>query len=126
MHIGQEALTNTLRVRPRGQFRNPINLQCQGVAFGIAQDDGDGFTIKDGHDGFGLAGMRGRVEEMGGELKDVQHPTQGHEGRRGITLERGIEVMKSNRPDAPEESLHAKRSGAGDARCTNELKLRQR
>ena len=32
-------------------------------------DDGDGFKIKDRHDGFGLAGMRERVEQMGGKLK---------------------------------------------------------
>jgi signal transduction histidine kinase len=33
------------------------------------RDDGDGFKIKDRHDGFGLAGMRERVEQMGGTLK---------------------------------------------------------
>jgi signal transduction histidine kinase len=33
------------------------------------QDDGDGFEVEAGHDGFGLAGMRERVEEMGGALK---------------------------------------------------------
>jgi signal transduction histidine kinase len=35
------------------------------------QDDGDGFTVTERHDGFGLAGMRERVEEMGGELRIV-------------------------------------------------------
>jgi len=33
------------------------------------RDDGDGFKIKDEHDGFGLEGMRERVEQMGGTLK---------------------------------------------------------
>jgi signal transduction histidine kinase len=33
------------------------------------RDDGDGFKLKDRHDGFGLAGIRERVEQMGGELK---------------------------------------------------------
>ena len=32
-------------------------------------DDGDGFRLKDRHDGMGLAGMRERVEQMGGELE---------------------------------------------------------
>jgi signal transduction histidine kinase len=32
-------------------------------------DDGDGFKPQDQHDGRGLAGMRERVEQMGGELK---------------------------------------------------------
>src|SRR4029450_4816891 len=33
------------------------------------RDDGDGFKVKDRHDGVGLAGMRERVEQMGGELE---------------------------------------------------------
>jgi signal transduction histidine kinase len=32
------------------------------------RDDGDGFQIKDRHDGVGLTGMRERVAQMGGEL----------------------------------------------------------
>ena len=32
------------------------------------RDDGDGFKVKARHDGFGLAGMRERVEQMGGNL----------------------------------------------------------
>jgi signal transduction histidine kinase len=32
------------------------------------RDDGDGFKVKALHDGFGLAGMRERVEQMGGNL----------------------------------------------------------
>ena len=32
-------------------------------------DDGGGFKPQDQHDGRGLAGMRERVEQMGGELK---------------------------------------------------------
>jgi signal transduction histidine kinase len=33
------------------------------------RDDGDGFEVNARHDGFGLAGMRERVEQMGGSLK---------------------------------------------------------
>jgi signal transduction histidine kinase len=33
------------------------------------RDDGDGFKVRDRHDGLGLAGMRERVEQMGGTLK---------------------------------------------------------
>jgi signal transduction histidine kinase len=32
-------------------------------------DDGDGFKPQDRHDGLGLAGMRERVEQMGGEIR---------------------------------------------------------
>jgi signal transduction histidine kinase len=31
--------------------------------------DGDGFSVKNQHDGLGLAGMRERAEQMGGTLK---------------------------------------------------------
>jgi signal transduction histidine kinase len=33
------------------------------------RDDGNGFRIKDQHDGLGLEGMRERAEQMGGRLK---------------------------------------------------------
>jgi signal transduction histidine kinase len=33
------------------------------------RDDGDGFKVKDRHDGVGLIGMRERVAQMGGELE---------------------------------------------------------
>jgi signal transduction histidine kinase len=68
MHIGQEALTNTLKYAHAENFET--HLTCNGKELRLEfQDDGNGFEVKDGHDGFGLAGMRERVEEMGGELK---------------------------------------------------------
>ena len=68
MHIGQEALTNTLKYAHADHFET--QLICNGRELRLEfDDDGDGFELKDGHDGFGLAGMRERVEEMGGELK---------------------------------------------------------
>jgi signal transduction histidine kinase len=41
------------------------------------QDDGDGFRVKNRHDGLGLAGMRERVEQMGGELKIISARSKG-------------------------------------------------
>ena len=68
MHIGQEALTNTLKYAHADNFET--QLICNAKELRLAfQDDGDGFTAKEAHDGFGLAGMRERVEEMGGRLK---------------------------------------------------------
>ena len=32
------------------------------------EDDGEGFSVTDRHDGFGLIGMRERVEQMSGTL----------------------------------------------------------
>jgi signal transduction histidine kinase len=68
MHIGQEALTNTLKYAHADNFEMQLVSTDAGLRLEF-QDDGDGFKVKDGHDGFGLAGMRERVEQMGGELK---------------------------------------------------------
>jgi PAS domain S-box-containing protein len=68
LHIGQEALTNALK------YAHPRNFETR-LAFNTKQlrlelrDDGDGFEVNDRHDGFGLAGMRERVEQMGGNVK---------------------------------------------------------
>jgi len=57
-----------------GRSARPQNFDTR-LSFNTKQlrlelrDDGDGFRIKARHDGFGLAGMRERVEQMGGELK---------------------------------------------------------
>jgi signal transduction histidine kinase len=68
LHIGQEALTNTLKYARAANFET--RLACSNKELRLQfKDDGDGFRLKDGHDGFGLAGMRERVEQMGGELK---------------------------------------------------------
>jgi two-component sensor histidine kinase len=68
LHIGQEALTNTLKYAHAKNFR--AHLSCNGNGLRLElHDDGDGFRVKDRHDGMGLAGMRERVEQMGGELE---------------------------------------------------------
>jgi PAS domain S-box-containing protein len=68
MHIGQEALTNTLKYAHADNFETQLICNAKELRLEF-DDDGDGFEVKDGHDGFGLAGMRERVEEMGGELQ---------------------------------------------------------
>src|SRR5436309_2088423 len=68
LHIGQEALTNALKyARPRN-FETRLTFKTKELRLEL-RDDGDGFKVKDRHDGFGLAGMRERVEQMGGKLK---------------------------------------------------------
>jgi signal transduction histidine kinase len=41
------------------------------------KDDGDGFKLDDQHDGFGLVGMRERVQQMGGELRIATERSKG-------------------------------------------------
>ena len=68
LHIGQEALTNTLKYAHARNFETRLSYKAKEVRLEL-RDDGRGFKAKDRHDGVGLRGMRERVEQMGGELK---------------------------------------------------------
>jgi PAS domain S-box-containing protein len=68
LHIGQEALTNTLKYAHARNFETRLNYKARELRLEL-RDDGDGFKVKDQNDGVGLTGMRERVEQMGGELK---------------------------------------------------------
>jgi signal transduction histidine kinase len=68
LHIGQEALTNTLKYAHARNFETRLSYKAKKLRLEL-RDDGDGFKVGDRHDGVGLAGMRERVEQMGGELK---------------------------------------------------------
>ena len=68
LHIGQEALTNALKHARPHNFETRLTFNTKQLRLEL-RDDGHGFRVKDRHDGLGLAGMRERVEQMGGELK---------------------------------------------------------
>jgi len=68
LHIGQEALTNTLKYAHARNFKTRLICNAKKLRLQL-RDDGDGFKAKDRHDGVGLRGMRERVEQMGGELE---------------------------------------------------------
>jgi PAS domain S-box-containing protein len=68
LHIGQEALTNALKYARPHNFETRLTFNTKQLRLEL-RDDGHGFRLKDRHDGLGLAGMRERVEQMGGELK---------------------------------------------------------
>src|SRR5437762_1602898 len=68
LHIGQEALTNTLKYAHARNFETRLSYKERELCLEL-RDDGDGFNVKERHDGVGLTGMRERVEQMGGELK---------------------------------------------------------
>jgi PAS domain S-box-containing protein len=68
LHIGQEALTNTLKYAHARNFETRLSYKAKELRLEL-RDDGDGFKAKDRHDGVGLSGMRERVEQMGGELE---------------------------------------------------------
>ena len=76
MRIGQEALSNTLKYAHARNFRTRLISNVKEVRLELC-DDGDGFQVKERHDGVGLTGMRERAEEMGGELKIVSSRGKG-------------------------------------------------
>jgi len=61
-------LTNTLKYAHAHNFVTRLSYKARELRLEL-RDDGDGFKVKEGHDGVGLAGMRERVEQMRGELK---------------------------------------------------------
>jgi signal transduction histidine kinase len=67
LHIGQEALTNALKYAHPRNFETRLISNAKELRLEL-RDDGDGFKLKDRHDGVGLTGMRERVEQMGGTL----------------------------------------------------------
>jgi signal transduction histidine kinase len=67
LHIGEEALTNTLKYARAGNFETRLTYKAKELRLEL-RDDGDGFRLKDRHDGVGLTGMRERAEQMGGML----------------------------------------------------------
>jgi PAS domain S-box-containing protein len=67
LHIGQEALTNALKYARPHNFETRLIFNSKELRLEL-RDDGDGFKVKAPRDGFGLAGMRERVEQMGGTL----------------------------------------------------------
>jgi signal transduction histidine kinase len=67
LRIGQEVLTNVLRHAQASQFKTHVAFSLDEVRLEL-RDNGRGFEPTGKYDGFGLLGMRERVEGMGGHL----------------------------------------------------------
>ncbi len=65
LRITQEALTNVVKHAGAQNFKATLSVDEEWVRLRLV-DDGQGFDPKMSHDGFGLLGMRERVERMGG------------------------------------------------------------
>jgi signal transduction histidine kinase len=76
LHIGQEALTNVLRHAGATNFEARITFEREQTRLDF-RDDGRGFDPARKRDGFGLVGMRQRVERMGGTLEIRSAPGEG-------------------------------------------------
>jgi len=76
--VAQEALTNVARHAQIDHARQSLCFQTNQVVLRV-QDDGVGFRNQNsaGRRGWGLAGMRERVESVGGELHLHSAPGKG-------------------------------------------------
>jgi PAS domain S-box-containing protein len=67
LRIGQEVLTNSLRHAQASEFKAQLAFHEGEIRLNL-RDNGSGFDPAGRHDGFGLQGMRERVEGMGGQM----------------------------------------------------------
>ena len=67
LRIGQEILTNAIRHSQANAFDALLVFETSEIRL-EARDNGQGFDPAKAHEGFGIRGIRERVNEMGGEL----------------------------------------------------------
>jgi signal transduction histidine kinase len=91
--VGQEILTNALRHASASRFTAKMIFLPDAVRLDL-RDDGRGFDPKAKSDGFGLLGIRERVEAMGGQVTVRSAPGAGTEI-----------VLTLPRPDAAQGEL---------------------
>ena len=77
LHIGQEALTNTLKHAHATNFSARVNFDSDAVYLEL-RDNGDGFDV-DGINGggIGLIGMKERADQIGATVKVISEPGKG-------------------------------------------------
>jgi signal transduction histidine kinase len=76
LRIGQEVLTNALRHAQAKQFDVLLAFDSHEIRLNL-RDDGRGFDPTQGHEGFGLQGIRERTEAMGGQFTIQSSEGQG-------------------------------------------------
>jgi signal transduction histidine kinase len=84
LRVVQESLTNAIKHAQARNFSVTLNFETQKIRLKLV-DDGRGFNPEEEHEGFGLVGMKERVEQMGGEFVIRSQPGLGTE--MVITLE---------------------------------------
>jgi PAS domain S-box-containing protein len=67
LRIAQESLTNTIKHAKAAQFRSKLVFGSDQIRLELS-DDGSGFDLSTAREGFGLIGMKERVDQMGGEF----------------------------------------------------------
>ena len=82
LHIGQEAITNSLKYSRTPMIRIDLNYRPKSVTLSI-KDSGQGFDVEsvpvDGDAHFGLLGMRERAKQLDADLTIKSQPGLGTE-----------------------------------------------
>jgi len=78
LRIAQESLTNTIKHAKAKTFRATLTIAPNEIQFRLV-DDGVGFDLHAEHEGFGLVGMKERVDQIGGQFILRSMPGQGAE-----------------------------------------------
>src|SRR5438552_6075858 len=78
LRVAQESLTNTIKHAEAKNFRATLIISPNEIQFRLV-DDGAGFDLHAEHEGFGLLGMKERVDQMGGQFVLRSRPGQGTE-----------------------------------------------
>src|SRR4029077_4270091 len=78
LRIAQESLTNTIKHAKAKNFRVTLTCGEKEIQFRLV-DDGVGFDLHAEQEGFGLLGMKERVDQMGGQFILRSMPGQGTE-----------------------------------------------
>jgi signal transduction histidine kinase len=78
LRIAQESLTNTIKHAKAKNFRATLTFGAKETQFRLV-DDGSGFDLHAEREGFGLLGMKERVDQLGGQFILRSMPGQGTE-----------------------------------------------
>jgi signal transduction histidine kinase len=97
--VVQEALTNVSK-HARAERVELSLRQGEARIDVLIRDDGIGFDPDARHDGFGLVGMRERIELAGGELEVISEPGAGAELRAGVPVRRPVTRAAQERRSA--------------------------
>jgi signal transduction histidine kinase len=87
LRIGQEALTNAIRHSQASEFEALLVFESGEIILEV-RDNGRGFDPAKTHEGFGIRGIRERVDGMGGKFT-----IQSAEGRGTV-----ISILIPSRP----------------------------
>jgi PAS domain S-box-containing protein len=91
LRIAQESLTNTIKHAKAAQFRSKLVFRSDQLRLELS-DDGRGFDVTAEREGFGLIGMKERVDQMGGEFSIHSRPGHGTETVITIPCARNPEI----------------------------------